>query len=700
MDVISNPFLEAALRYAELGYPVFPCAPGTKKPITPNGFHDATTNQEQIERWWAQQPRANVAIRTSGLIVIDIDGGTNDWLASEPEKKLELASSPTATTPRSGHHHVFRQPAGKCWRCTEGQLAPKVDTRGEGGYFVVPPSIRRDGKAYLWIKGIELDEPPERLPEPPAWLAEQLDRVAAGRPQEAHGSPGLAHVAASVGESNQIPTGQRNATLARLAGAMRRVGMSKAEISAALNQVNRDRCVPPISTVEVGRIVESVVRYPPDEVSVALVEDHWRQMYAAPAAASDVADPGSMPESLLRVPGLVSHVMDYCLETAPYPNVVMAFCGALALQAFLAGRKVRDQADNRSNIYLLGLAHSAAGKDHPRKINTRILHHIGMGSGLGDRFASGEGIQDALFVSPSMLFQTDEIDGMLLSINKAKDARYESVMGTLLSMYSASNSVFPMRRKAGKEHPGAIDQPCLVIFGTAIPNHYYEALSERMLTNGFFARSLTLESGPRSAGQEPRILELPTGILETARWWADFHPGSGNLDAWHPVPAIVEYADEAQRLVANARAEAEAEYARAEERGDAVGTTVWGRVNEQSRKLAMIYAVSENHQSPKIGADAVRWATQFVMHQTRRMLFMAQSHAAANPFHSDCLRLLRKLREAPDQTMPHSTLLKRMKVDAQAFQHIIQTLSQQGDIESIAIKTTGRTGVSYRLTGG
>ncbi len=53
-------------------------------------------------------------------------------------------------------------------------------------------------------------------------------------------------------------------------------------------------------------------------------------------------DPGPLPKELLRIPGFVSEVMDLCLETAPYPNHVMAFCGALALQAFLAGRKVRD----------------------------------------------------------------------------------------------------------------------------------------------------------------------------------------------------------------------------------------------------------------------------------------------------------------------------------------------------------------------
>ena len=164
----------------------------------------------------------------------------------------------------------------------------------------------------------------------------------------------------------------------------------------------------------------------------------------------DIRDPGPTPVELLRVPGFVGEVMDYCLETAPYPNPVMAFCGATAIQAFLAGRKVRDSGDNRTNIYLLGLAHSAAGKDWPRRINTRIAHEVGLADCLGDRFASGEGVQDALFANPAMLFQTDEIDGMLQSINKAKDARHENLMGTLLTMYSASGSVFPMRPKAGK----------------------------------------------------------------------------------------------------------------------------------------------------------------------------------------------------------------------------------------------------------
>jgi len=417
-----------------------------------------------------------------------------------------------------------------------------------------------------------------------------------------------------------------------------------------------------------------------------------------PPEASGPPDPGPMPLEMLRVPGFISEVMDHCLATAPYPNQAMAFGAFLSLMSLLSGRKVRDPGDNRTNIYLLGLAHSAAGKDWPRKINTQILHAVGMADCLGERFASGEGIQDALFLNPAMLFQTDEIDGLLQSINKARDARHEGVMSTLLTTFSASNSVLPMRRKAGKESPGVIDQPHLVIFGTAIPNHYYDALSDRMLTNGFFARMIIIEAGQRGTGQEPSIRELPPRVLETAKWWSDFQPGEyrGNLLGIHPVPKVVEHTEEARRLMIEVRLEAEAEYSKAEEKSDAVGTTVWGRVSEQTRKLALIYAVSEDHVEPRISLAAVQWASRFVMHQTRRMLFMAAGHVAENPFHAQCLRLMQRLREAPGHQMQRQRLLKFMRCKAADFDQIIGTLLQQDEIVKLDIPTKTNVAQWYK----
>ncbi len=691
--------IEAALRYAGLGYPIFPCVPGGKVPLTPRGFKDATIDATKIRTWWEKYPDANVGIPTAGLLVVDVDGADNPWPA-DAVKALDLVRGPVSGTPRGGRHHIFRQPLGKAWRNSAGKIAPKVDIRADGGYVIVPPSTV-DGKVYQWLEGMELAVPPNQLPEPSGWLVDLLDSSGNLFTGDMAGSDGAAPIpvptepdmpqgADPPSDGNLIPEGQRNGTLARLAGTMRRVGMCREEILGALEQVNRIRCRPPLPVREVEQVAASICRYEPDQVAVAMVEDHWGQENASELSihdpASAVPDPELLPVELLRVPGFISEVMDYCLEIAPYPNIVMAFSGALALQAVLAGRKVRDSGDSRTNLYLLGLAHSSAGKDQPRKVNMEILNAVGLSNHVGGRFASGEGIQDSLFLQPCMLFQTDEIDGMLQSINKAKDARHESIMGTLLTMYSSANSVFPMRCKAGKESAGNIDQPHLVIFGTAIPNHYYEALSERMLTNGFFARMIILECGARGPGQNPKIRPLPERVLSTAKWWADFHPGTGNLEKWHPVPRIVAHTDEAMEILTQTRLEAEKEYGRAEAGGDSVGTTVWGRVSEHAFKLALLYAVSENHKNPEIGKAAAEWASLFVIYQTRRMLFMAKSHVADNPFHAECLKFLQKLRNAPGSELAHSVLLKRMKTDSRRFLSLVETLEQQG---TITVHATG-----------
>ncbi len=694
----TSALLETALRYAELGYPVFPCAPGTKTPLTEHGFHDATTDADQIEAWWAQHPSANIGVATQGLAVIDIDGTGNPWLAGDHDRMFDLAAAPMAITPRGGSHRVFRQPAGKNWRCTEGRLAAKVDTRADGGYIVAPPSVVEGGKAYRWAPGLELDDSPENLPEPPPWLAAELDRLATS-------SPTLAHVAAGSAGANQIPSGQRNATLARLAGTMRRVGMSRGEISAALLQVNRDRCAPPMSPAEVERIAASVARYEPDHVAVALAENHWDQMYAEQPADEESpvnADPGPIPEQLLGVPGFVDGVMAYTLETAPYPERTLAFCGALALQALLAGRKVRDEADNRTNLYILGLANSGAGKDHPRKVNQRILLEAGLAECLGNSFASGEGIEDRLFVNPASLFQVDEVDGLLLKVNQARDARHEQIVNILLQMYSSATSVYVMRAKAGKER-AVIDQPCLCIFGTAIPKHFYESISPRMMTNGFLARMLILESQRRGQGREAMVTPVPTPIIEAARWWADFQPSAkaGNLSNWHPVPKLIEQTAEAAGELRVCREQADQEYSRAELRNDSVAMAIWARAYEKARRLALIYACSANHLDPQITTDAARWACAFVEHQTRRMLFMAGCHASESDFDAKRKRMLDVLIKWRDQHgdrgMPFWMINRKLPWTTREHEEVRDTLIAQRLIELQVNHTGGRPATVYRL---
>jgi hypothetical protein len=235
--------LKAALGYARLGYAVFPCHPGTKEPATPHGFKDATTDRKRIKRWWRQTPDANVGVNAEGLLVIDIDGADNAW------RQKDWRDAPRSRTPRGGTHIFYRRPEGKAWKCSAAQLAPKVDVRTTGGYVVVAPSAV-NGKRYKSKLPSR-----EELPLPPAWLSKALDALYAER--NGHAKP--------LVDGEHVREGRRNATLTSLAGTMRRRGMSKAAIGAALTEENKQICNPPLDGDEVETIAGSVAKYAADK---------------------------------------------------------------------------------------------------------------------------------------------------------------------------------------------------------------------------------------------------------------------------------------------------------------------------------------------------------------------------------------------------------------------------------------------------
>ncbi|MCC7419385.1 MAG: bifunctional DNA primase/polymerase [Planctomycetaceae bacterium] len=697
----THDLLAAALRLASLCFPVFPCRPGEKRPLTPNGFRDATTDTQQIEEWWSAHPDANLAISTAGLLVVDRDGPENLWPG--PGRETDLSEAPTATTPRGGRHWFFRPPEGVVLRCTSSRLAPQVDTRADGGYVVVAPSRITDVGEYEWAPGRELIVPADRLPIVPQWVLEDLDRP------RVH----IEFLSPTRTDDSSIPAGSRNDTLTRVAGGLRRQGLSADAMQAALRVINQERCRPPLDVQEVDRIAVSVSRYQPDQATVAMIErmidrphgsDEPPDDLAGPASVVVPSDPGPMPPGLLRVPGLINQVVDYTLATAPYPDPVLALAGALSLMAVLAGRRVRDEMESRTNLYVLGLAGSGAGKDHPRRINQRILVEIGAAGRLGNAFASGEGIEDWLLEQPAVLFQIDELDGLLRRATQARDSRHEQIFSILLQMYSAASSHYVMRARAGRPRQ-VIEQPCFCIFGTAVPSQFFSSISTALLTNGFLARMVILTSGSRGRGQEPMSQPIPPGILEVARWWITQEPDpEADANPRH-VPRLVEASPEALQVFRAFREAAEQEYAAAERRDDQAGMAIWARAHEKARRLALIYAASADHLEPRIDLPAAQWACQFIEQQTRQMLAMAAIHTSENSFDGQRKRFLDVLTawrlKNGDAWMPAWKLRRQLSSwSTTALEEVAATLIGQRLIESDARSTGGRPGVFFRLSAG
>lgn len=274
----TSAMLDAVLDYGRRGWPVLPlhtvkrqrCTCGApscnscgKHPRIKAWLQRATTDATIIRQWWRRWPDANVGIVTgarSGIVAIDVDprnGGENSL--DELERQYgELPDTVEAITGGGGRHLLFQHPGGNGrLNNSTGKLGPGLDVKADGGFIVVEPSLHGSGRPYAW----ELSHHPDEMqPAPlPSWLLRRLTVRDTSAPTPDDGE-------------HRIPEGQRNDTLTRMAGAMRRQKIPKSAARKALHEVNRTDCDPPLELAEVDGIVDSVWRNYPAGKPAELIE--------------------------------------------------------------------------------------------------------------------------------------------------------------------------------------------------------------------------------------------------------------------------------------------------------------------------------------------------------------------------------------------------------------------------------------------
>lgn len=136
-----------ALQYTKAdGFSVFPVG-SDKKPVI-SGWKEYQTRfptEEEISAWWAENPRANIAIVTgkiSGIVVVDVDTYAGADLTPFPKTY-------TVKTGNGGTQLYYKYIPGFTVSASSYADLPHVDIRGDGGYVVAPPSVTdylKDGK--------------------------------------------------------------------------------------------------------------------------------------------------------------------------------------------------------------------------------------------------------------------------------------------------------------------------------------------------------------------------------------------------------------------------------------------------------------------------------------------------------------------------------------------------------------------------
>ena len=420
-----------------------------------------------------------------------------------------------------------------------------------------------------------------------------------------------------------------------------------------------------------------------------------------PAKAPAAAAPGPMPDHLLHVPGFLSEYVEHLQRSAPYPNRPLNFAGGLALLSYLAGRRFRDPSGVRPNVFVVGLGLSCSGKDAARKLNKAVCTTVDretqgnqLGRGLAEQIASAEALEDALAAEPAMLLQTDELSSILQAMSADRDGRWMRLATGLLTAYTSSDSSLTCRRRAGQAEATVVEYPYVTMLGTAIPSHYYGALTESMVTSGLLGRSLIFEASPRGRGQAAQPLDdVPEDLLQAAFDYLQ-PPGQSRFAALAGLQTYtVPMDDEGTDAIRAVQEAADDAYGESESTGDNIRAAITGRMVEHTRKLALLYALSANSTQPVIGGEAVAWASAVVEHQAAQITYQIDHHLADDDDERDALAVLRHLEKG---ALARSVLLKKSRLSAKRFGEVITTLTERGDVVSgMGESTGGRTPMLY-----
>lgn len=229
----------------EAGMKVLATAERSKIPdkrFCPHGLKDATGSLRQVKTWLRTDDQINLAasLPGSGICAVDVDGPAGEASL----KGITRLKRTRKTRTRNGSHRFYRY-AGDLGGSVI-KLAPDLDFI-MSGYVMLPGSRHPDGGVY---KSIDFSAPIADMP------TELVNAIRGHR-------KGIRGAQTEV-EQSTVAKGQRDNTLASIAGAVRRQGHGEDVILSVLRAVNGEHCVPPLGDSAVQRISRSIARYTPE----------------------------------------------------------------------------------------------------------------------------------------------------------------------------------------------------------------------------------------------------------------------------------------------------------------------------------------------------------------------------------------------------------------------------------------------------
>lgn len=145
-QISADQWFEIGKKYLDMGWSIIPIG-YDKKPLGSwMQYQSEWVKPDQLQKWCHNPAFAGLALVTgklTNIFVLDVDLGSTFDISSLP-------TTPCSKTGSGGKHFYFSFPENVMLR-NSVKFQPHTDTRGDGGYAILPPSKHPSGQSYEWI---------------------------------------------------------------------------------------------------------------------------------------------------------------------------------------------------------------------------------------------------------------------------------------------------------------------------------------------------------------------------------------------------------------------------------------------------------------------------------------------------------------------------------------------------------------------
>lgn len=324
---------------------------------------------------------------------------------------------------------------------------------------------------------------------------------------------------------------------------------------------------------------------------------------------SEIQAESKHDQELVIPRGLIKDTVDWILSCALQPQPELTLLNVISFAGAVFGRRYEyDKFGTRTNMYLVGIANTGDGKDHSRKCIKKLAELSNLSRFVGpDAIKSGEGVLTMLMKKPSVLMMLDEFGMLMASIGGSNAQPYlRSCAKIFTELYSSSSVLYQGGMYSDpKKDPVNIECPNLCIYGTSTQVKYAEALTPDAIDSGELNRFVVLK---------PKI-ENPEYNFNVG----DRNPPDDLVNRWHKIADSIEVNDlmGGQVYATNVASEYNMneiliyQRQRKMELQDGTGP-LYARYTENVIKIAMVFAISENHNDPLMSSLHIDIAKQIV----------------------------------------------------------------------------------------